>query len=299
MGYQDFLEMLKAHVAEQSDGTLRVRIASIIKNNRQPLDSLVLLGPGENTAPAIYLEPYYKDYLSGTPLGTVAQQILDFYQEHRAKGALDLSFFTEYARAKPQLACRIVNYEKNQSLLASVPHRRFLDLALIYYCRIDHPAFGRAGITIQQTHLEMWGISESELHETACTNTCSQVPYELLDIVQMMREVTGILLDESYMRELPMYVLTNTEKSYGAAMIFFPAVLEKVAATLGEDYYVLPSSIHECMILPLSSAHDMTVSDLEHMVCEINEKHVAYDEVLSNSVYRYSCSGKVLGIAGR
>lgn len=290
--------MLKTRVSEQSGGKLRVRIASILKNNRQPLDSLVLLEPGENIAPAIYLEPYYKKYQEGMPLGTVAQQILEFYQEHRAKGALDISFFTEYEQAKRQIACRIVNYEKNQGLLASVPHRRFLDLALIYYCRVDHPAFGRAGITIQQKHLEMWDISEEELHETACANTCSQVPYELLDIVQMMREVTGILLDESYMRELPMYVLTNTEKSYGAAMIFFPAVLEEVAAAIGEDYYVLPSSIHECMILPVSSAHDMTVSDLEYMVSEINEKHVAYDEVLSNSVYRYSRSEKVLGIAG-
>ncbi len=291
--------MLKTRVRELSDGTLRVRTASVLKNNCQPLDSLVLLGPDENIAPAIYLEPYYRKYQEGTPLGTLAQEILGFYRDHRAEGSLDISFFTEYGQAKRQISCRIVNYEKNRALLAAVPHRRFLDLALIYYCKIDHPAFGRAGIMIQQKHLEMWGIREEELHEAVCANMCCEPPYELLDIVQMMREVTGVLLDESCMRELPMYVLTNTEKSYGAATIFFPDVLAEVADRLGEDYYVLPSSIHECIILPASSARDMTVSDLEYMVSEINEKHVAYDEVLSNSVYLYSRSAGVLGIAGR
>ena len=83
-----------------------------------------------------------------------------------------------------------------------------------------------------------------------------------------------------------MYVLTNTEKSFGASAVLFPAVLKAVREHLQSDYYVLPSSIHECIIIPADE--NLNPAALHEMVKEINEEHVAPEELLGDSVYFYS-----------
>ena len=62
---------------------------------------------------------------------------------------------------------------------------------------------------------------------------------------------------------------------------------------LGADYYVLPSSVHEVMIVPDDGGFDS--GELEEMVREINATQVAPEEVLSDHIYYYNCGeGRLL-----
>ena len=87
------------------------------------------------------------------------------------------------------------------------------------------------------------------------------------------------------LRKDKMYVLSNKLKNYGAACIAYPYILDMLAGVLKENFYVLPSSVHEVIIVPESS--QIRQSELERMVREINETQVPEEEILSNHAYFY------------
>ena len=89
--------------------------------------------------------------------------------------------------------------------------------------------------------------------------------------------------------------MKNKEKYFGAAEILLPSVCRKIGEKLQTDYYILPSSIHECMIVPVLDG--LTPEGLHELVKEINEEHVAQEEILGDSVYLYTRSGGLLTIA--
>ena len=93
-------------------------------------------------------------------------------------------------------------------------------------------------------------------------------------------------VDEGEEEEESLYVLSNKLRSFGAASMLYEGILEKVGQKLGENYYILPSSIHEVIVVPESKSP--VKQDLEEMVREINETQVEEEEVLSDRVYYFS-----------
>lgn len=85
-------------------------------------------------------------------------------------------------------------------------------------------------------------------------NTMRILPYRIYDIADILEESFGRPRREEDTRHAQMYVLTNSEKYWGAVSIIYGGVLEKIAEKIGKDYFVLPSSIHECMIVPEADA---------------------------------------------
>ena len=114
----------------------------------------------------------------------------------------------------------------------------------------------------------------------------------------ILRSVEGILgfsdSDENLLKisdknkwtpEGNMYVLSNTEMNYGAALMVCPDVLENISALFSEGFYIIPSSVHEVLIVP--KERNLSPKDLGVMLREINQKEVAKEEVLSDRVYTY------------
>jgi hypothetical protein len=89
-----------------------------------------------------------------------------------------------------------------------------------------------------------------------------------------------------------MYVLSNPVRSFGAACIVYPEVLDMAGQVLGEDYYVLPSSVHEVVLVPVSKS--MEPGEMDAMVMEINQTQVAEEEILSDHAYLYQRDAKSL-----
>lgn len=290
--YNEFLEQMKAAVGKRAGEDSSVSISSVAKNNRQYADSMCILPRGANFSPAIYMEDYYKQYQKGVGIDELAGSIVSEYSAHFCCEAVDFSFFTDFEKARGTIVCKLINYEKNKAVLDRVPHRKFHDLAVVYYCRMDHELFGKGSIMVENRHLQMWGITEDEIDGIARRNTVRLLPYQLYDMETLLKETFGLDTEWQMKQELPMYVLTNTEKYLGAVNMIFDSILEAVAERLEDDYFVLPSSIHECIIIP--ALQDIEESQLHTMVEEINRECVADEEILGDTIYRYERAKKTL-----
>ncbi|MCD7817716.1 MAG: DUF5688 family protein [Lachnospiraceae bacterium] len=287
MNYQLFLNQITKEIQKCVGSQARVRINQIEKLNYPAADGLTILLPGENTAPAIYLDPYYQEYLNGTDLSDIAEQIIAFHERNKTEGFCDLSFYRDFAEASKHIVCRLVNYEKNRTLLEKIPYQRFFDLAIVYYYRIDNSSFGDSGILVQNNHVHLWNTDNASLHAIAAQNTRSLLPFQITTLPQMLADMPEVSLPMPIEPTPSMYILTNEKMSYGAVNIIYHDILDAVAERLGCDYYILPSSIHECLLLPVSSWNDTEPQRLQKIVSEINEQYVADEEVLGDQVYRY------------
>ena len=95
--------------------------------------------------------------------------------------------------------------------------------------------------------------------------------------------------------DCPMYVMTNQYTRNGAVAMLYPEVLEKMCGLFPDGYYILPSSIHDLVIIPKSVS--MTPRELGEMVRDINKAAVTREEVLSDRIYEYDKDkGRVLQV---
>lgn len=285
MEYCSFLEHVRETVQERRGIACRVLTTPVLKNNQSCRDMITILDRDENVAPAICMEPYYQQFLEGDTIEKISDQILQFHEIHKREGHYDISFYSDFARVRGRIVCKLINYEKNREMLRLIPHRRFLDLAVVYYYMLEDDTFGKADILVRNEHMEMWDSDLEELDDVAMSNTARLLPYECILISDMLRDSMGIELSEEEVQQIPMYVLTNTAKSFGAVTIIYDSILAALAERLGGDYYILPSSVHECMLVP--DTERIRPEELREMVCEINEEYVAEEEILGDSVYRY------------
>ncbi|MCC8105479.1 MAG: DUF5688 family protein [Clostridiales bacterium] len=309
--YEEFVSELKQTVGEKIGKEAKIIVASTGKINCPHQKSMAAKWPGKNTSVAINLEASYEEFQSGASLDTIAGQAAEFFNRQDASGNTDLSFYSDYKRVRNMLVCRLVNYEINQELLEDVPHIRFFDLAVVYYCEMDWADFQSSGILVRNSYLSLWKITLEQLHAAALENTRVRHPVQLLSLPQLMEKTLkdSLLLPEMENRlkleagtdsetvptsellpeaeEVPMYILTNINKCFGAICICFPDVWQDVSGQVGGDFYALPSSLHECIIFPTSICEEGKENRLHEMVKEINEKAILPEEVLGDSVYRY------------
>ena len=115
-----------------------------------------------------------------------------------------------------------------------------------------------------------------------------------------MKEFFEMLLESQFEPmeepEIPMYVLSNESLSNGASALFYPQMREKIAEELNGDFFVLPSSVHETLIIPDNG--NMDYQELKVMVNEVNCTEVADTDILTGEVYFYDCERREFMIAG-
>ena len=171
-----------------------------------------------------------------------------------------------------------------------VPHVRVLDLALVFCCLVDASTLGTATILIYNQHLKLWNLTKDDLCSLAYKNTPILLPCEIRDMSDVIADlfshagpVSGF---EDIAGVIPMYVLTNKTKLNGSACILYHNLLQDFAETIESDLYLLPSSVHEILILP--SYIDNTPKELSDIVREVNRTQLSAEEILSDHVYFYS-----------
>ncbi len=295
MNYEDFLTQLENCIRSKEGKEVKIQVSHIIKNNGQYMDSISVRSCGEKVSPAVGLAPYYHKALGGTSVEQIADQILDCILHFRKQGLPDVDSFADFEKAGGKIVCRLIHYRKNQKLLRDVPHRSFLDLAVVYYYLLGEDDFLNASILIQNRHLKLWKIAAEELHARAYANTPVLLPYEFGSMMAILRSITGMDFPDEEEERGGMYVLSNRQKMFGAVNMIYTNVLEMIAGFLGEDFYLLPGSVHECIVVPVSM--NIQPEELQEMVKEINRTQVEPEEFLSDSVYRYYRGGRRLMIA--
>ncbi|MDO4521876.1 MAG: DUF5688 family protein [Eubacteriales bacterium] len=283
MSYEDFVCYIQTKMKEKLGGEVQVELHRITKNNTVILDGLSIQKNKSKIAPTVYLNEFYREYEKGMTIPEILECLEEAYHKSEQSVEFDPAFYSDFDRVKKLLACKLIHRERNAALLQNVPYQEFLDLAVVVYCRVESEVIGNGTILVYESHLQMWGITKEELFRIAKDNTRRLLPEEHMHIRDMIEDLTG--------EETPpddgasMYVLTNNRRLFGAVNMIFDSVLEKIGKELNRNFWILPSSVHECILIP--DSYFMERRELEMMVADVNRREVAPEDFLSNQVYFY------------
>ncbi|MGN0711447.1 MAG: DUF5688 family protein [Anaerovoracaceae bacterium] len=255
-----------------------------------------------NVTPVIYIQDLYEQYRKTGSMENVLKTAAETFE-----AAMDRlpagRFEIKWQETKENIVFQIINYEKNTEFLEDVPHRRFCDMAVIYRIILGNSRQGISSLVINSQVAKQLALDETELFELAKENSSRLFPpvvEKLKTIVSKHFERMGIKADicenasDRLYPELIMYVITNRQNINGASVILYDGILERLAEKIGDNLYILPSSIHEVIVMP--ALHNDS-AELEKMVTEINAEQVSPGERLSDHVYFYDKTAKTFSMA--
>lgn len=292
MEYREFLENVRKEVESRYDSNVSVTLNHVMKNNGTELDGITIMEKDKNIAPTIYINSFYDRYREGVSLKAVVSEIIRIYNQNKNSININADYFENHENVRKTIVYKLVNYQKNKKLLEDVPYKRVLDLAVVFYCLIEQRKGVSATALIHNEHLRIWNVTEDEIYNDALKNTPVLLAGSIVPMSKILSEIAGtapVDNDEKvceYTGEDILYVLTNSSRVNGAACILYDNLLKKFANDVHSDLYILPSSVHEVIIVPKKNAFDK--SELADMVREVNEQGVSQDEILSDNVYEYN-----------
>lgn len=301
MNYTDFLSYVKEELTKELSPSDMLHISPVTKNNNIILDGLCIFRENSHVSPNIYLNPYYQRYLSGESKESLLEEIKAIFSEYTVHPQYaDYKIDLDFSEHQSQVIYRLVNYQKNAGILSEIPHIRFLDLAIIFYCLVGQSESGIASLRITNQMMKEWQIETRDLYLAAVENMPRLFParirpiHELLYELMQQNPIPQLSLSGEFSsicaEETPaasMYVLTSENGINGASTLLYPKVLQEFAGSINSDLYVLPSSIHEVILVPVNDTFADSQEELSDMVREINQSHVAAEEVLSDHAYLF------------
>lgn len=307
MNYTEFKEAVRAGILsympkEFNDWTVKLTTVHKVNGDKDA----IVISKGNGTFPTLYLDESYKMYGECGDfkeiMENMARCLLEAINSAPPVNSVDI---TSWEWVKEKVVPALINREKNTELLKTVPHRDFLDLSIIYRIMIDveEEQSYSASAAISNEHLKMWGIKETDLFNASIKNSSPEVN-SLTDATikalpeSMPEDVRAEIIAsmEEDTMPFPTFVASNKQNSYGAGVIVHG--LSEIAESTGYDrFFILPSSIHEVIIVPECFGEtDGETDGLKAMVREANETLLG-DEVLSDNVYIYDNESKMLTIA--
>lgn len=266
-----------------------------VKNNSVVMTGITFHMPGKNVAPVIYMEPFFEKIKNGEPVNQVMDNIANCFRDcHDCQDITKGIDMNNYESVKEYIMPMVINTRRNRRMLTALPHERMEDLSVIYKVMFPNDRLdGVSSVKITEEIADRWGVSQSKLHKQAMDNGSQKRPPILQGMEVVARELlfqektSENLLEAEGMLAVdePMYILSNPERMEGASVLAYPDLLKQVDAKFDGGCYILPSSIHECIVVPKRMG--MSPKELGDMVREVNAAEVDREEVLSDRVYEY------------
>ena len=216
-----------------------------------------------------------------------AKEVFEMYQnietpeiEMNVEKWIDRKFILDHVEY------RLVNAERNAEKLKDIPGKKIADLVAIYGVVASAGEDGMMSYVLTKVILDRSGISFEELDEAAKKNT-KKSRFSVRTMNEVMYELIGVNVGSEIEEpdEPQMYVLTNARKLYGANIMLYKEYLEIAAEKMNGDFYIIPSSIHELIAVPVLA---QGLEELREMVKEVNDNQLAPEEILGYEVYRYN-----------
>jgi hypothetical protein len=295
MEFLNFTMLVREEVEKRTGECYKVRLDDVRKNNGVVLRGITVTQDDSNISPTIYLNSYYEEYIKGrATLINVVNDVMDTYHRNKVNQSVDMRYFLNYESVRQKIIYKLVNTEKNKELLEDIPHIEFLDLSIVFQCLVTQEDFGRASILIHNVHLKLWDVSVEILYQAAKENTQQLQGYEIKGMTEVLQEIMCAEDSENFTEDnerssfsgsVPMYVLSNKSRVDGAACMLYPNLIQDFAEAIQSSFYIIPSSIHELLLLP--TRHLEESQEIKSMIREINDTQVSAEEILSYSLYLY------------
>lgn len=201
---------------------------------------------------------------------------------------VDSAAIRDYDIMKSKLVIEVISAEENAELLAKVPHERMEDLAVVYRLVLESNDDGRTFALVTNELLELWEVNHDQLKADAMESVPQNRPAVVYDMMDIMKEYGAD--DMSGGKEV-MYVASVPDNIGGAGVIAYPGFMDQAAEKLGGDFWILPSSVHE--VLLVVDDGKQSAKELCRLVQSVNTEEVRPEERLSDQAYHYDCKGHV------
>lgn len=295
---KEFIKDVEKELKKIAGDRYEVRIVTTRKNNDSAYTGIIVRENEKNIAPTVYLEPYYEMYSRGISIRCIANWIMDTATKESAPSGIDTDFHN-FGKYTDKVIFQLVNRDMNAELLKSIPYVPIYDnLVMIFAIMVMIDNTGMGTVKITNEHMNLWGVDKDILHELAIENTPRLLPERMERLADVLDRMCSEMQDEipqgvpEGLDVPPMFILSNLSRLNGAAVMAYPGTLDRISERLGSDLVILPSSIHEVIVVPHREDDDF--QQFEEMVKEVNRTQVANEEILSNTVYLYQRStGKV------
>lgn len=273
------------------DGIATVEPTTIHKVN-ETKQGLSIRFPGEAVSPVIYPDEIIKHIAPGESFEKAAIKTAAMLQKMRDTAPTVSDLDLTHEGAKKNLVCVVMNEEKNKELLQEIPHMKICgDLVMAARYRLSD----EGSFLVKNEHCKIFGMTGVEILNQGMMNT-NQRGFKIQKIDELLREMMGSHgMEEEFMnavlsctKKIPMYVVTNDIKMDGAIAIASKEAMVKVHETIGEDFYIIPSSRHEIIAVPESIVTDP--KDVKAIVEKVNATQVSREDKLSDNIYHYTAT---------
>ncbi len=300
MDYENFKEQFVADVKdrlEEQGADVKVSVNEVNKLN-ESYEAITVTPEDSNIGVNMSIQKFYDAMQDGTSYDDVVDKAVDVISKGiEQRPDIDVAALTDYSQMKEKLAMEVVSAEANKEMLENVPHQNMEDMAVVYRFILSSDEDGRASILVTNQILETMGVTPEQLHADAIENAPQIKPAEIKGMSEVMAEMMGV--EQAEMMGLvpmnpedeQMFVATVPDKVHGAGVLAYQDFMDKAAEKVGGDFFILPSSIHEILIVPDNGKMDL--KELEAMVKEVNATQVAPADKLTDSVYHYDSKEKI------
>lgn len=296
MSYQEFLkEVCEKLQDEFKTAQISCQTVSAINRSKEG----IMIQPGRTqAAPVVYFEDIYHEYQKSGDMKSCIKEAVE-----RTKCCMEVSApapdvfkdIFSWEKVSKYIYPFLISTKRNEAMLEDMMHRDFLDLSVCYLLRFSEKETGFNGIVrITRDIAAVWERDEDALYQKAMENSRKET-YS----IQKMNEALITLMEEEGGEDMPesinlsgtdsldsLSILTNRLSQYGAAGLLRTELLEKFAAKCKSDFYIIPSSIHEVLLLPY--VENVATNELNEMVQTVNETNLEEEDILSDHVYYYS-----------
>lgn len=284
----------------------KVMETTVIKNNISKLGITIEL-PNVKVTPIIYVDDMYDYYKNVNDLDYTLKKAISMIENeiNSIKNKFDDNIYNEIKDIKGNVLPRLVNTKRNQVMLNDIPHREFLDMSIIYYIeKYDFKLDMVRSIRITNDLMKSQNLSEEQLYHNSMKNMLEKEKSLLTPMIKIIMKLRfgtdiklegkGITKDDFLDGEF--IVLSNEHGINGSRQMLNINTLIKASEIAKSDLYILPSSIHEVLIISVNEIN-ASPSELKDMVSEVNLSEVSEEERLTDNVYIFRRDTNTIEIA--
>lgn len=289
-------QLIKAlNEAVSADSTIKKFVANdAVRTNQNTAIAVMPKFEIGNMAPVIYVEPFFEDFKNGTSIDNIVSSITEIaHRAYETNNQFDLRQVNS-ENAQIAVTLKAINALSNEKVAESCAHLTLNDLIAVPVWSIKMPDGSTGNFLINKSiQTEQLRMTDSELLKIATKNALDSGKFSIRGMSEVLKESFGMSADDAMLAEMfpsdepeMMYVLSHVDKSeaFGAVGIFSTEVLKSAEDVIKEkEFFVIPSSIHETLIIPASRVDDP--ARLQDMCMTVNETEVAANEVLSSNIY--------------
>ena len=296
LSFEDFVKVVQEKIGEllpkDYDGA-QIEIRHVVKNNNITLTGLIINLPGCRVTPNIYLDYFYQSYLDDDMnIEEILQKIIEVRIQHSVPPEeFNLDELLDFEKVKDRIYPKLVNRDDNRDYLADKAFKPLANLAVVYQIDVGEHNDSMATITISEGILHNWNRNIDELHDIAVVNMKRDRQSVFLGMSEVLQELMGGAASSLTGSAEMMWILTNQRKYLGASAVLDDEIMERVCKQFDNRLYIIPSSIHELIIVP---SDGMDPNQLLEIIASVNGTEVQPEDKLSGDLYVYDAEKRML-----